>query len=44
VALGQGTVDWKEFFATVNKGGVKNIFIEMDLATFKDSATYIHNL
>jgi sugar phosphate isomerase/epimerase len=44
VTLGQGIVDWKEFFANIKTGGVKNIFIEMDLATFKDSATYIHNL
>ena len=44
VTLGQGVVDWKEFFAAIKTGGVKNIFIEMDLATFKDSATYIHNL
>lgn len=44
VTLGQGVVDWKEFFASIKTGGVKNIFIEMDLATFKDSATYIHNL
>ena len=44
VALGQGIVDWKEFFETVKKSGIKNIFVEMDLATFKDSATYIHNL
>jgi hypothetical protein len=28
----------------MNKGGVKNIFVEMDMSTFKDSATYIHNL
>jgi sugar phosphate isomerase/epimerase len=44
VALGKGIVDWTEFFKTIKKGGVKNMFIEMDLATFKDSATYIHNL
>jgi len=44
VALGKGIVDWKEFFASVKMGGVKNIFVEMDPETFKDSATYIHSL
>jgi sugar phosphate isomerase/epimerase len=44
VTLGRGIVDWKEFFASVKKGGVKNIFVEMDPDTFKDSATFIHSL
>ena len=44
VPVGKGIVDWKEFFASLKTGGVKNIFVEMDLETFKDSATYIHNL
>jgi sugar phosphate isomerase/epimerase len=42
VTIGKGIVDWKEFFATIDKGGVKNIFVEMDIETFKDSATYIN--
>jgi len=44
VPIGQGIVDWNEFFDTIKIGGVKNIFVEMDIETFKDSATYIHNL
>ena len=44
VPIGQGIVDWKEFFATLKTGGVKNIFVEMEMGTFKESATYIHNL
>jgi len=44
VPVGQGIVDWKEFFATLKTGGVKNIFVEMGMETFKESATYIHNL
>jgi sugar phosphate isomerase/epimerase len=44
VPLGQGVVDWKEFFASIDKGGVKNIFVEMDPDTFKPSADYLHNL
>ena len=43
VPIGQGIVDWKEFFATVNTGGVKNIFVEMDEETFKESADYLLN-
>lgn len=44
VPLGKGIVDWKEFFATMNKGGVKNIFVEMDLETFKESASFINSM
>jgi sugar phosphate isomerase/epimerase len=44
VTLGKGIVDWKEFFASVNTGGVKNIFVEMDLETFKESIDFLHNL
>jgi sugar phosphate isomerase/epimerase len=42
--LGKGIVDWKEFFAAVETGGVKNIFVEMSMATFKESAAYLHSL
>lgn len=44
VPLGQGIVDWKEFFAKLKTGGVKNIFVEMDPSTFKESADYFHGL
>lgn len=44
VPIGKGIVDWKEFFASLKTGGVKNIFVEMDLDTFKESADYLHNL
>jgi sugar phosphate isomerase/epimerase len=44
VALGKGIVDWNEFFSSLETGGVKNIFVEMDLDTFKDSAQYISSL
>jgi sugar phosphate isomerase/epimerase len=44
VPIGQGIVNWKEFFATIKKGGVKNIFVEMDQATFRDSVTYLKSL
>ncbi len=42
--VGQGIVDWTDFFATIKTGGVKNIFVEMGMDTFKPSATYIHSL
>ncbi|NMC36945.1 MAG: sugar phosphate isomerase/epimerase [Bacteroidales bacterium] len=44
VPLGKGIVDWKEFFASVKTGGVKNIFVEMDPVTFKPSADFINSL
>ena len=44
VAIGKGIVNWKEFFSTLKTGGVKNIFVEMDLDTLKDSASYIRSL
>jgi sugar phosphate isomerase/epimerase len=44
VAIGKGIVDWKEFFASANTGGLKNIFVEMDPDTFKDSVVYLNNL
>lgn len=42
VPVGQGVIDWKEFFAAAKTGGVKNIFVEMGPENFKDSAAYIH--
>ncbi len=44
VPVGQGVIDWKEFFAAAKTGGVKNFFVEMNLDKFKDSAAYIHKL
>ena len=44
VPIGKGIVDWKEFFAALKTGGVKNIFVEMEQETFKESADYLHNL
>ena len=44
VPIGQGIIDWKEFFAAAKTGGVKNFFVEMNFDTFKDSATYIKGL
>ena len=44
VPVGQGVIDWKEFFAAAKTGGIKNIFVEMAPDKFKDSATYIQKL
>jgi sugar phosphate isomerase/epimerase len=44
VPVGQGIIDWKEFFAAAKTGGVRNYFVEMDLDKFRDSAAYIHAL
>jgi sugar phosphate isomerase/epimerase len=44
VPIGNGVIDWKEFFAAAKTGGVKNFFVEMNPDKFKDSAAYIHAL
>ncbi len=44
VPIGQGIMDWQEFFASAKIGGVQNIFVEMNPDTFKDSVNYIHSL
>jgi len=44
VPVGQGIIDWKEFFAAARASGVKTFFVEMDMDKFKDSATYIKGL
>ena len=44
VPIGQGVIDWKDFFAAAKTGGVKYFYVEMDLNTFKPSATYIDKL
>jgi sugar phosphate isomerase/epimerase len=44
VPIGQGIIDWKEFFAAAPAGGVKTFFVEMAMGTFQDSAKYISSL
>lgn len=44
VPIGQGVIEWKEFFDAAKVGGVENFFVEMVPENFKDSATYIHGL
>lgn len=46
VVLGQGIVDWKDFFAASKTGGVKVVYVEMESnpGTLKDSVNYLKNL
>jgi sugar phosphate isomerase/epimerase len=44
VPIGQGIVDWEDFFLAAKAGGVKNFFVEMDPVTFPASAEFLKNL
>jgi len=44
VAIGQGIVDWPDFFEAAKIGGVKNYFVEMDPNTFMESAKFLKNI
>jgi sugar phosphate isomerase/epimerase len=44
VPIGQGVIDWKEFFDAAKTAGVQNIFVEMSLPDLKDSAANIHQM
>jgi len=44
VPIGQGEVDWKDFFEAVKVGGVQNVFVEMDPETFGPSAEFLLKL
>jgi len=44
VPIGQGDVDWKEFFAATKTAGLKNIYVEMDLDICRDAPGYLHKL
>jgi sugar phosphate isomerase/epimerase len=41
VAIGQGVVDWEDFFRAAKVGGVKNFYVEMDPEVFKESVEYL---
>lgn len=42
--MGQGIVDWPDFFKAAKVGGVKNFFVEMDPATFGESADFLNTM
>jgi len=44
VPIGQGKVDWVDFFEAAKTGGVKNFFVEMDPDTFGPSAEFLLSL
>lgn len=41
VPIGQGDIDWNDFFKAAKVGGVKNFFVEMDPVTFEPSAEFL---
>jgi len=41
VPIGKGMVDWEEFFRAAETGGLKNFYVEMDPAYFRESAEYL---
>ena len=41
VPIGQGDVDWKDFFEAAKVGGVQNFFVEMDPETFQPSIEFL---
>jgi sugar phosphate isomerase/epimerase len=44
VPIGQGIIDWPDFFEAAKIGGVKNFFVEMGSDTFESSAKYLSSL
>ncbi|MGL1889486.1 MAG: sugar phosphate isomerase/epimerase [Reichenbachiella sp.] len=44
VALGQGEVDWKDFFEAAKIGGVENIYVEMSPDKNAESAIFLASL
>ena len=44
VPLGQGIVDWPDFFEAAKIGGLKNFYVEMEPETFEPSAKYLLKL
>lgn len=44
VPIGQGDVDWNDFFKAAQKGGVKNFYVEMAPETFPPSALFLKKL
>jgi sugar phosphate isomerase/epimerase len=44
VPIGQGVVDWKDFFEAAKIGGVKNFFVEMAPEAFPESAKFLKTI
>lgn len=43
VPIGQGIVDWNDFFEAAKTGGVQNFLVEMDPPTFPPSIEFLKN-
>jgi sugar phosphate isomerase/epimerase len=43
VPIGQGIVDWEDFFKAAKEEGIKNYYVEMDPETFKESAEFLQS-
>ncbi len=41
VPIGQGDIDWDDFFKASKKGGVKNFYVEMAPDTYTESAAFL---
>lgn len=41
VAIGKGTIVWKDLFGAARKAGVRNYYVEMDLELMRDSVPYL---
>ncbi len=41
VPIGQGDIDWDDFYKASKKGGVKNFYVEMAPDTYPESATFL---
>jgi sugar phosphate isomerase/epimerase len=44
VAVGQGTLNWKDIFEAAKVGGIKNYYVEMALPMMKASVPYLSKL
>ena len=44
VPVGQGIIDWKDFFKAAQESGVKNVFVEQSPDMFEDSARFLTSL
>ena len=44
VAVGQGIIDWKDFFDAAKASGVKNLFVEQSPDMFEESAKFLSSL
>ena len=42
--VGQDTLDWKKIFSAAKTGGIRNYFVEMDLAMMQASVPYLRQL